>query len=246
MNSKRLALVTGATRGIGLAITKKLLRSGISVIGTSREKASLRQTVEELNTDIASLHPMELDITKSESVQGFLERLSNQELVPNILVNNAAIVRDNLLIKMKDNEWNDVITGNLNTVFFLTRNLVRPMLKARYGRIINISSVVCLSGNAGQCNYVAAKAGLVGFTKSIALEVAKRGVTANVIAPGFIDTDMTRSLSESQKSAIISQIPAKKIGKADDIAATVAFLISEEANYITGETINVNGGLLMN
>ena len=189
---------------------------------------------------------MELDITKKESVQDFLERLSNQELAPNILVNNAAIVRDNLLIKMKDDEWNDVINANLNTVFFLTRNLVRPMLKARYGRIINISSVVGLSGNAGQCNYVAAKAGLVGFTKSIALEVAKRGVTANVIAPGFIDTDMTRSLSESQKSAIISQIPAKKIGKADDIAATVAFLISEEANYITGETINVNGGLLMN
>ena len=246
MNSKRLALVTGATRGIGLAITKNLMRSGISVIGTSREKASLRQTVEELNTASASLHPMELDITKSESVQGFLERLSNLELVPNILVNNAAIVRDNLLIKMKDDEWNDVMNANLNTVFFLTRNLVRPMLKARYGRIINISSVVGLSGNAGQCNYVAAKAGLVGFTKSIALEVAKRGVTANVIAPGFIDTDMTRSLSESQKSAIISQIPAKKIGKADDIAATVAFLISEEANYITGETINVNGGLLMN
>jgi len=246
MTTKKLALVTGATRGIGLAITKKLMRSGVSVIGTSREKASLSEIVEELNTDIASLHPMELDITKRESVKDFLERLSNQELAPSILVNNAAIVRDNLLMKMKDDEWNDVINGNLNSVFFLTRSLVRPMLKARFGRIVNISSVVGLSGNAGQCNYVAAKAGLVGFTKSIALEVAKRGVTANVIAPGFIDTDMTRALSESQKSAIIGQIPAQKIGKADDIAAVVAFLISEQANYITGETINVNGGLLMN
>lgn len=246
MTTKKLALVTGATRGIGLAITKKLMRSGVSVIGTSREKASLSEIVEELNTDIASLHPMELDITKRESVKDFLERLSNQKLAPSILVNNAAIVRDNLLIKMKDDEWNDVINGNLNSVFFLTRSLVRPMLKARFGRIVNISSVVGLSGNAGQCNYVAAKAGLVGFTKSIALEVAKRGVTANVIAPGFIDTDMTRALSESQKSAIIGQIPAQKIGKADDIAAVVAFLISEQANYITGETINVNGGLLMN
>ena len=246
MTKEKLALVTGATRGIGLAITKKLMRLGISVIGTSREKASLTETVDELNSDIASLYPMELDITKDQSVLEFLEQLNNQGLIPNILVNNAAIVRDNLLIKMKDDEWNNVINGNLNAVFLLTRNLVRPMLKARYGRIINISSVVGLSGNAGQCNYVAAKAGLVGFTKSIALEVAKRGVTANVIAPGFIDTDMTRSLSESQKNTIISQIPAQKIGKSDDIAATVAFLVSEEANYITGETINVNGGLLMN
>ncbi len=246
MTTEKLALVTGASKGIGLAITKKLMRSGISVIGTSRKKASLQETVEELNDNTTSLHPMELDITKSESVKSFLEQLTNEGLVPNILVNNAAIVRDNLLIKMKFDDWDDVINGNLNAVFLLTRNLVRPMLKARYGRIINISSVVGLSGNAGQSNYVAAKAGLVGFTKSIALEVAKRGVTANVIAPGFIDTDMTRSLSESQKSAIISQIPAQKIGKADNIAATVAFLISEEANYITGETINVNGGLLMN
>ena len=246
MTAEKLALVTGATRGIGLAITKKLMGSGISVIGTSRERASLSETVKELNTNIASLHPMELDITKNESVQSFLEQLANEGLVPNILVNNAAIVKDNLLIKMKDDEWLNVVNGNLNAVFLLTRNLVRPMLKARYGRIINISSVVGLSGNAGQCNYVAAKAGLVGFTKSIALEVAKRGVTANVVAPGFIDTDMTRSLSDDQKTAIISQIPAQKIGKADDIAAIVEFLISEDASYITGETINVNGGLLMN
>ena len=246
MGLKKVALVTGATRGIGLAISEMLIKEGISLIGTSRLKANVEEVATDLSTDSTKMHAMELDITDRNSISKLLSELEEKELAPNILINNAAITRDNLLMKMRDEEWDSVLGANLDAVFHLTRNLIRPMLKARYGRIVNISSVVGLSGNAGQSNYVAAKAGIIGFTKSLALESAKRGVTANVVAPGFIDTDMTRALSESQRNAIIERVPAQKMGNVNDVASAVKFLISDGASYITGETINVNGGLLMN
>lgn len=246
MGLKKVALVTGATRGIGLAISEMLIKEGISLIGTSRLKANVEEVATDLSTDSTKMHAMELDITDRNSISKLLSELEEKALAPNILINNAAITRDNLLMKMRDEEWDSVLGANLDAVFHLTRNLIRPMLKARYGRIVNISSVVGLSGNAGQSNYVAAKAGIIGFTKSLALESAKRGVTANVVAPGFIDTDMTRALSESQRNAIIERVPAQKMGNVNDVASAVKFLISDGASYITGETINVNGGLLMN
>ncbi len=246
MGLKKVALVTGATRGIGLAISEMLIKEGISLIGTSRLKANVEEVATDLSTDSTKMHAMELDITDRNSISKLLSELEEKELAPNILINNAAITRDNLLMKMRDEEWDSVLGANLDAVFHLTRNLIRPMLKARYGRIVNISSVVGLSGNAGQSNYVAAKAGIIGFTKSLALESAKRGVTANVVAPGFIDTDMTRALGENQRNAIIERVPSQKMGNVNDVASAVKFLISDGASYITGETINVNGGLLMN
>jgi len=246
MRLKKVALVTGATRGIGLAISEMLIKEGISLIGTSRLKANVEEVATDLSTDSTKMHAMELDITDRNSISKLLSELEEKALAPNILINNAAITRDNLLMKMRDEEWDSVLGANLDAVFHLTRNLIRPMLKARYGRIVNISSVVGLSGNAGQSNYVAAKAGIIGFTKSLALESAKRGVTANVVAPGFIDTDMTRALGENQRNAIIERVPSQKMGNVNDVASAVKFLISDGASYITGETINVNGGLLMN
>ena len=246
MGLKKVALVTGATRGIGLAISEMLIKEGISLIGTSRLKANVEEVATDLSTNSTKMHAMELDINDKNSISKLLSELEENEFTPNILINNAAITRDNLLMKMKDEEWESVLRANLDAVFRLTRSLIRPMLKTRYGRIVNISSVVGLSGNAGQSNYVAAKAGIIGFTKSLALECAKRGVTANVVAPGFIDTDMTRALTENQRNAIIERVPAQKIGTVNDVASAVKFLISDGASYITGETINVNGGLLMN
>ena len=246
MGLKKVALVTGATRGIGLAICEMLIKEGISVIGTSRLKANVEEVATDLSTGLVKMQAMELDITNRNSISKLLIELEENEFTPNILINNAAITRDNLLIKMKDEEWDVVLGANLDAVFHLTRNLIRPMLKARYGRIVNISSVVGMSGNAGQSNYATTKAGIIGFTKSLALESAKRGVTANVVAPGVIDTDMTRALSENQRNAIIERVPAQKMGSVNDVASAVKFLISDGASYITGETINVNGGLLMN
>jgi len=245
MIEKKIALVTGASRGIGLEIARELIKEGISVIGTSRDKQTIEEIAAEETTNSAIMYPMQLDISNPISLENDLKVLGDSLPIPNILVNNAALVRDSLLMKMSLDDWNVVVASNLSSVYVLSKYLIRGMMKSRFGRIVNISSVVGLSGNPGQSNYSAAKSGLFGFTKSLALEVASRGITVNCIAPGFITTSMTDKLSAEQKEAILSKIPMKTMGKTSDIAGLVAFLVSERGRYITGETINVNGGMLM-
>ena len=245
MIEKKIALVTGASRGIGLEIARELIKEGISVIGTSRDKQTIEEIAAEETTNSAIMYPMQLDISNPISLENDLKVLGDSLPIPNILVNNAALVRDSLLMKMSLDDWNVVVASNLSSVYVLSKYLIRGMMKSRFGRIVNISSVVGLSGNPGQSNYSAAKSGLFGFTKSLALEVASRGLTVNCIAPGFITTSMTDNLSAEQKEAILSKIPMKTMGKTSDIAGLVAFLVSERGRYITGETINVNGGMLM-
>ena len=191
------------------------------------------------------MYPMQLDISDPIILEKNLSVLGDLLPFPNILVNNAALVRDNLLMRMSIDDWNTVVASNLSSVYVLSKHLIRGMMKSKFGRIVNISSVVGLSGNPGQANYAAAKSGLFGFTKSLALEVASRGITVNCIAPGFIETSMTDKLSKEQKEVILSKIPMKCMGKPSDIASLVVFLVSEKGRYITGETINVNGGMLM-
>ena len=245
MAERRVALVTGASRGIGQAIADQLAGQGYVVVGT----ATSAQGATAISSRLAALGEehlgLELDVTSDASLAGFFETLSARGLTPLVLVNNAGITRDNLLMRMKDDEWNAVLEANLTAVFKLCRTAIRGMLKARFGRIINVTSVVGASGNAGQANYAAAKAGLVGFTKSLAQEVAARGITVNAVAPGMIDTDMTRALTEAQRSALLARIPAGRLGAAAEIAAAVGFLASEGAGYITGETLHINGGMYM-
>ena len=188
---------------------------------------------------------MVLDVSKQDSINSLFEKMKESVGMPAILVNNAGITRDNLLLRMKDDDWNDVITTNLSSVYYLSKACLRAMVKARWGRIINISSIVGVTGNAGQANYAAAKAGIIGFSKSMAQEFASRNITVNVVAPGFIKTDMTDVLPEEQKEALLKQIPLNSLGNPEDIANTVAFLVSDKANYITGQTIHVNGGMYM-
>ena len=245
MSDKKIAIVTGASRGIGMAIATALEDDGFSVLGTATGAAGLERIEEMLGQDNRLTTALPLDLCHAESLQSFLAELDERDLRPAVVVNNAGITRDNLLLRMKDDEWNDVITANLGSVFRLCRHLLKPMLKARYGRIINITSVVGVAGNAGQANYAAAKAGIIGFTKSLAHEVAKRGITVNAVAPGFIDTDMTTKLTDEQKSLALAQIPVGRIGRPDEVAAVVAFLASQAASYITGETIHINGGMHM-
>ena len=245
MIEKKIALVTGASKGIGLEIAKELIKEGISVIGTSRDKQIIGEIAANETTKSATMYPMRLDISDPVTLEENLGVLGDSLPFPNILVNNAALVRDNLVMRMSINDWNTVVASNLSSVYVLSKYLIRGMMKSKFGRIVNISSVVGLSGNPGQSNYAAAKSGLFGFTKSLALEVASRGITVNCIAPGFIATSMTDKLSEEQKKAILSKIPMKSMGKTSDIAGLVAFLVSEKGRYITGETINVNGGMLM-
>ena len=245
MIEKKIALVTGASKGIGLEIAKELIKSGISVIGTSRDKQLIEEIAARETTDGATLYPMQLDISDPINLEKSLSLLGESFPFPNILINNAALVRDNLLMRMSIDDWNTVVATNLSSVYVLSKYLIRGMMKSKFGRIVNISSVVGLSGNPGQANYAAAKSGLFGFTKSLALEVASRGITVNCIAPGFIETSMTDKLSKEQKEAILSKIPIKSMGKPSDIAGLVGFLVSEKGRYITGETINVNGGMLM-
>ena len=245
MIEKKIALVTGASRGIGLEIAKELIKSGISVIGTSRDKQSIEEIAARETRDSGTFYPMELDISDPIILEKNLNILGDLLPFPNILVNNAALVRDNLLMRMSIDDWNTVVASNLSSVYVLSKYLIRRMMKNKFGRIINMSSVVGLRGNPGQANYAAAKSGLFGFTKSLALEVASRGITVNCIAPGFIETSMTEKLSEEQKEAILGKIPMKSMGKPSDIASLVVFLVSEKGRYITGETINVNGGMLM-
>ena len=242
---KHVALVTGASRGIGKAILQNLGMQGLNVVGT----ATTQQGAEKIQTtlDQANISGMGLvlDVTQEESIKTLLDEIKNNYSAPTVLVNNAGITKDNLLMRMKEEEWMDVINTNLSSIYRLSKACLRHMMKARLGRIVNITSVVALSGNPGQANYAAAKAGIIGFTKSLAQEVASRGITVNSIAPGFIETDMTAELSEDQQNLLLSQIPAGRMGSVEDIAHAVSFLVSEGAGYITGETLHVNGGLYM-
>lgn len=241
----KIALVTGATRGIGQAVLLTLARRGAYVIGTATTQDGANRITEALQHENLAGVGVVLDVTSADSVSTLMAYLSSEEKVPLILVNNAGITRDNLLLRMDDEEWYQVIETNLNSVFRVTNACLKPMFRARWGRIISIGSVVGSSGNAGQVNYTAAKAGVVGFSKSLAQEMGSRGITVNVVAPGFIDTDMTAALPDLVKDEMLKRIPMKRLGKVEDIANVVAFLASDCANYITGETIHVNGGMYM-
>ena len=238
----KVALVTGASRGIGKAIAQQLVSMGAIVIGTATSEKGAQAIAEYLaNNGTGKV----LNVTQEDSITTTLGDIVAEYGSIDILVNNAGITRDNLLMRMKDDEWDDIMQTNLNAIFKLSKAVMRGMMKKRYGRIINIGSVVGITGNAGQANYAAAKAGVIGFSKSLAREVASRGITVNTVAPGFIDTDMTQALTEEQKQSIFKDIPANRLGKPEEIASTVAFLASDMAAYITGETINVNGGMYM-
>ena len=240
-----IALVTGASRGIGQAIALELGAQGATVVGTATSSTGAAAIGDTLKENGVSGAGMVLNVTEQASVDDLLAAIGEQFGAPTILVNNAGITRDNLLMRMKDEEWNDIIDTNLTSVFRLSKAVLRGMMKARKGRIISISSVVGAAGNAGQTNYAAAKAGLIGFTKSLAREVGARGITVNAVAPGFIDTDMTRALAEAQKEALLKDIPLGRLGQPEEIAAAVAFLASPKAGYITGNTLHVNGGMYM-
>lgn len=242
----KIALVTGASRGIGSAVALTLAQKGAYVIGTATtEEGALKFTTTLTQENIAG-EGVVLDVTCRDSVEQMMARLTQENKLPSILVNNAGITCDNLLLRMDDEEWYRVIETNLNSVFRLSKACIKAMFRARWGRIISIGSVVGSSGNPGQANYTAAKAGLIGFSKSLAQEIGSRGITVNVVSPGFIDTDMTAALPDLVKEEMLKRIPMKRLGKVEDIAETVAFLASDSANYITGETIHVNGGMYMN
>jgi len=238
-----IVLVTGASRGIGKAIAETLAAAGATVIGTATSDGGAEKITEYLSPKGGK--GMCLNVADDESIQSVIKAIKDEFGAISILVNNAGITRDSLLMMMKDDQWNDIIQTNLTSIFKLSKAVVRPMMKARKGRIINIASVVGLTGNPGQTNYSAAKAGILGFSKSLAREIGSRNITVNTVAPGFIDTDMTRELPEEQRDALTAQIPLNKLGDPQDIANAVAFLASPEAGYITGETINVNGGMYM-
>jgi len=242
----KIALVTGATRGIGRAIALSLGQQGATVVGTATSEGGAETITAFLKEAGVAGAGMVLNVTDAESIEAVVSATESQFGAPTILVNNAGITRDNLLMRMKNDEWNDIIDTNLTPIFTITKRCLRAMTKARWGRIITITSVVGVMGNAGQTNYAAAKAGVIGFSKSLAREVGPRGITVNTVAPGFIDTDMTSSLSDDHKTALLSQVPIKRLGEPEEIAAAVSFLASEPAAYITGENLNVNGGMYMN
>ena len=240
--SGRVALVTGASRGIGAAIAATLAGAGATVIGTATTAGGADAISEALGD---SGRGAALDITSEESVAAVLKDIQGKEGAPTIVVNNAGITRDNLLMRMKAEDWDAVISTNLSGIYRVCKASIRGMMKAKGGRIINIASVIGIMGNAGQANYAAAKAGIIGFSKSLAREVGSRNITVNVVAPGFIDTDMTRVLPEEQRAGMLQQVPLARLGDVSDIADAVAFLASDSAGYITGETLHVNGGMLM-
>ncbi|MBB3059978.1 3-oxoacyl-ACP reductase FabG [Microbulbifer rhizosphaerae] len=241
----KVALVTGASRGIGAAIADTLGALGATVIGTATSAAGAEKITARFAEKGISGVGKELDVTRAESLATLLESVKKDFGAPVILVNNAGITKDNLLMRMKDEEWAEVIDTNLSAVYRVTKACLRDMTKARWGRIINISSVVGSMGNAGQSNYAATKAGVAGFARSLAAEVGSRGITVNTVAPGFIDTDMTKVLPEAQREALMSRIPLGRLGAPEEIASVVAFLASDAGGYVTGETIHVNGGMYM-
>lgn len=240
--AKQIALVTGASRGIGRSIAERLMEDGFFVIGTATTDAGADAISAFLGESGKGL---KLNVADAASVEDVLKVINDEFGAPTVLVNNAGITRDNLLMRMKDEEWDSIIATNLTSVFRMSKAVMRGMMKARTGRIINISSVVGSTGNAGQANYAAAKAGMVGFAKAMAKEVGSRNITVNTVAPGFIDTDMTRELAEEHKNALLSAIPLGRLGAAKEIAHAVSFLASAGAGYITGETLHVNGGMFM-
>jgi len=237
-----IALVTGASRGIGRAIAERLAADGATVIGTATSENGAQSISDYLQ---GKGEGKVLDVAIPDSIHALLTEITEKHGAVDILVNNAGITRDNLLMRMKDDEWQSIMDTNLTSIFKMSKAVLRGMMKKRKGRIINIGSVVGSTGNAGQANYAAAKAGVIGFSKSMAREVASRGITINVVSPGFIDTDMTKSLTDEQKESIFKDIPANRLGDPKEIAATVGFLASDDAAYITGETIHVNGGMYM-
>lgn len=237
-----IALVTGASRGIGRAIAEQLVADGATVIGTATSEKGAQGITDYLEDNGEG---KVLDVSIPDSIQALLTQVTEKYGSIDILINNAGITRDNLLIRMKDDEWQSIMDTNLTSIFKMSKAVLRGMMKKRKGRIINIGSVVGSTGNAGQANYAAAKAGVIGFSKSMAREVASRGITVNVVSPGFIDTDMTKTLTDDQKESIFDDIPAKRLGDPKEVAATVGFLASDGAAYITGETIHVNGGMYM-
>ena len=244
-DESKIALVTGASRGIGAAIADKLGAAGYIVVGTATSQSGADKISQRL-TDAKSVGAgMVLDVTQTESIEQLLKSVIEMFGAPTILVNNAGITKDNILMRMKEDEWLDVVNTNLTAVFRLCKACVRPMTKARWGRIVNISSVVGSMGNSGQSNYSASKAGVEGFGRALAKEIGSRSITVNTVAPGFIDTDMTRDLPEANKDALLSQIPLARLGMPSEIAAVVSFLVSDAAGYITGETIHINGGMFM-
>jgi len=245
MLENEIVLVTGASRGIGQAVALELGRSGATVIGTATSSNGAKKISNYLKENDINGIGMELNVTDSESIDTAIKSITEQFGAPTVLVNNAGITRDNLLMRMKDEEWDDIMQTNLKSIFRMSKACLRPMTKAKKGRIISIGSVVGASGNAGQTNYAAAKAGVMGFSKALAREVGSRGITVNVVAPGFIDTDMTRALPDEQKQALLSQIPLNRLGSPEEIAKAVAFLASPGAGYITGTTLHVNGGMYM-
>ena len=238
-----IALVTGASRGIGAAIANQLAAQGATVIGTATSDSGAQAIAERLSP--RGGHGRKLDVVDGAAVESLIDAIGKEFGPVSILVNNAGITRDNLLRRMKDEEWQSIIDTNLTSVYRTSKAVMRGMMKARKGRIINIASVIGVTGNAGQTNYAAAKAGIIAFTKSLAKEIGSRGITVNVVAPGFIDTDMTRALPDSAKDGLLGQIALGRLGEADDIAQAVAFLAGPAAGYITGETLHVNGGMYM-
>jgi len=242
MTDKTIALVTGASRGIGKAIAQQLVADGFYVIGT----ATSDNGAEAISGYLAdSGAGMKLNVTDAESIKSVLKDIADSVGAPTVLVNNAGITRDNLMLRMKDDEWDDIMSTNLSSVFRVSKGCLRGMMKKKKGRIVSIASVVGVTGNAGQANYAAAKAGIIGFSKSLAKEVGSRNITVNTVAPGFIDTDMTKALAEDQRTALLQGVPLGRLGDAEEIAHAVSFLCSDKAGYITGETLHVNGGMYM-
>jgi 3-oxoacyl-[acyl-carrier protein] reductase len=240
-----IAFVSGASRGIGKEIAIALGAQGATVIGTATSESGAENISNYLKENDIKGKGMVMNVTDQESITDTVKQIGDEFGAPTILINNAGITRDNLVMRMKDSEWDDIMNTNLSSIFKVSKACLRGMMKAKRGRIISIASVVGVTGNPGQANYSAAKAGVIGFSKSLAREVGSRGITVNVVAPGFIDTDMTRALPEEQREALLSQIPAGRLGSAAEIANAVAFLASPGAAYITGETIHVNGGMHM-
>ena len=239
---KKIALVTGASRGIGRAIAERLAADGFFVVGTATSDSGAEAISAYL---LENGRGLKLNVADANSIESVLKNINDEFGTPVVLVNNAGITRDNLLMRMKDEEWDDIINTNLTSIFRMSKAVIRGMMKAKGGRIINIGSVVGATGNGGQANYAAAKAGMVGFSKSLAKEVGSRNITVNTVAPGFIDTDMTRELSDEHKNALLGSIALGRLGQAEEIAYAVSFLASKGAAYITGETLHVNGGMFM-
>jgi 3-oxoacyl-[acyl-carrier protein] reductase len=239
------AVVTGASRGIGRAIALELARRGVRLVGTATSDAGARAIGEYLSAARFAGRGAVLDVARADSVDAFFKELDAGEGTPAILVNNAGVTRDGLLMRMSAEDWQAVLETDLSSVYRMCKAVMRGMMKARYGRIVNIASVVGVMGNAGQSNYAAAKAGMIGFSKSLAREVGSRGITVNVVAPGFIATDMTEVLDEKTRTALLAQVPLGRLGSVEDVAHAVAYLASPEAGYITGETLHVNGGMYM-